>query len=226
MFCTQCGASSAEGARFCRTCGATLHTDSPTAPAPATTPASTVAEVGTVGPASSAYVGSAPGYAAGGVLPSNLGMTSASAAMSAPAAPVVYAGFWLRFVALFIDGVLLGIGGVILGVVIGIATQAQATAIATIVTLIYVVIAILYFPVMESSARQATWGKKAMGIIVTDYNGNRIGFGRAFGRFLSKIVSQLIFYIGYLMAAFTERKQALHDIMAGTLVVKGTPSER
>ncbi len=72
---------------------------------------------------------------------------------------------------------------------------------------------------MESSSKQATLGKMALGIIVTDVNGERIGFGRATGRFFGKIVSGMIFYIGYIMAGFTDRKQALHDMMAGTLVV-------
>lgn len=74
---------------------------------------------------------------------------------------------------------------------------------------------------MESSAKQATLGKMALGIVVTDLEGARIGFGRATGRYFAKILSGLILGIGFLMAAFTERKQGLHDIIAGTLVVKG-----
>ncbi|HXI44099.1 MAG TPA: RDD family protein, partial [Bryobacteraceae bacterium] len=72
---------------------------------------------------------------------------------------------------------------------------------------------------MESSHYQATLGKKALGIIVTDMNGNRISFARANGRFFGKWVSGMIMNIGYLMAAFTEKKQALHDLLAGCLVV-------
>ena len=78
----------------------------------------------------------------------------------------------------------------------------------------------LYFALMESSSKQATLGKMALGIRVTDVNGNRIGFGRATGRHFAKILSGLILGIGFLMAAFTEKKQALHDMIAGTLVVK------
>ena len=62
-------------------------------------------------------------------------------------------------------------------------------------------------------------GKRAMGIKVTDDYGRRIGFGRASGRFFGKIVSGLIFYIGFMLAGWTSRKQALHDMMAGSLVV-------
>lgn len=78
----------------------------------------------------------------------------------------------------------------------------------------------LYFTLMECSSLQATLGKKLVGIRVTDLSGQRITFGRAATRFLGKILSALILMIGFLMAAFTERKQALHDIMASTLVVR------
>jgi uncharacterized RDD family membrane protein YckC len=60
----------------------------------------------------------------------------------------------------------------------------------------------------------------ALGIRVTDLDGGRISFGRATGRYFGKILSGLILGIGFLMAAFTERKQALHDLLAGTLVVR------
>jgi len=66
---------------------------------------------------------------------------------------------------------------------------------------------------------QATLGKKLVGIQVTDLYGQRIGFGRALNRLLGKMLSALTLYIGFMMAGWTEKKQALHDIMAGTLVV-------
>ena len=78
---------------------------------------------------------------------------------------------------------------------------------------------ILYFAFFESSAMQATPGKKAMGIVVIDLDGKRISFWRAFIRNCGKIISGLILYIGYIMAGFTKKKQALHDMMAGCLVV-------
>lgn len=86
--------------------------------------------------------------------------------------------------------------------------------------LLGMVIAWLYSAVMESSPAQATLGKMAMGIKVTDLDGRPISFGRATGRHFGKIISGLLLLIGYIMAAFTERKQALHDIMAGCLVVR------
>jgi len=77
----------------------------------------------------------------------------------------------------------------------------------------------LYYAGMESSDNQATLGKKLSGIKVTDMEGGKIGFGKASGRYFGRIVSGLIFMIGYLMAGFTEKKQALHDMMAGCLVI-------
>jgi len=77
----------------------------------------------------------------------------------------------------------------------------------------------LYFAIMESSSTQGTLGKMALGIKVTNLSGDRISFGRATGRHFGKIISTFIFLIGYLMVAFTSRKQALHDMMAGCLVV-------
>jgi uncharacterized RDD family membrane protein YckC len=86
---------------------------------------------------------------------------------------------------------------------------------------IAVVLQWLYFAYLESGEKQATWGKQAMGMYVTDMAGQRITFGRASGRFFAKIVSGLVpFLIGYIMAAFTARKQALHDMIANTLVLK------
>jgi uncharacterized RDD family membrane protein YckC len=78
----------------------------------------------------------------------------------------------------------------------------------------------LYHTLMESSRYQATLGKMALGSIVTDMNGARISFARANCRFFGKWVSGAICNIGYLMAAFTEKKQALHDILASTLVIQ------
>lgn len=78
----------------------------------------------------------------------------------------------------------------------------------------------LWFTIPESSKWQATVGKKMLGLKVTDEKGERIGFGKANGRYWSKILSILILFIGFVMVAFTEKKQGLHDKMAGTFVVK------
>jgi uncharacterized RDD family membrane protein YckC len=80
----------------------------------------------------------------------------------------------------------------------------------------------LYYALFESSSKQATLGKMVCKLVVTDERGSRIGFGRATGRYFGKIISGLILCIGYMMAGWTERKQALHDTMAGTLVIKSS----
>ena len=77
----------------------------------------------------------------------------------------------------------------------------------------------LYYALMESSSRQATLGKMALGIKVVDQEGNPVSFGRATARNVAKLLSGMILMVGYVMAAFTSRKQALHDILAGCLVV-------
>ncbi len=78
----------------------------------------------------------------------------------------------------------------------------------------------LYFTLMESSSKQGTLGKMALGLAVTDLDGSRISFGRATGRYFGRIISSLIIGIGYIMAGFTDKKQALHDMMAGCLVIR------
>ena len=83
-----------------------------------------------------------------------------------------------------------------------------------------IVINWLYYALMESSAKQGTLGKMACGIKVTDMEGKPITFGRASGRFFAKILSGIICAIGYIMAGFTEKKQALHDQIASTLVLR------
>jgi len=148
-----------------------------------------------------------------------------------------YAGFGARFVAALIDGILLGVVNFVimtplLGKTISLAMQADDGVVSEFDLMVWITtflisnIAImlaawLYYAIMESSAYQATLGKKLMGIKVTDLQGARIGFGRATGRYFGKILSALIFMVGYLMAAFSEKKQALHDMISGCLVVKG-----
>ena len=138
------------------------------------------------------------------------------------AGTTIYAGFWRRVAAVIIDGLILAIVEVPLN--IGVAPDAwtQSPSRASTAYTISTVISWLYYSLMESSAKQATLGKMALGIVVTDMDGRRITFARATGRYFGKILSGLILGIGFLMAAFTEKKQALHDILASTLVVKGT----
>jgi uncharacterized RDD family membrane protein YckC len=78
----------------------------------------------------------------------------------------------------------------------------------------------LYETLFTSSSMQGTLGKKVCGLKVTDLNGARISFGKAAGRYFAKILSGIILGIGFIMVAFTERKQGLHDMIVGTYVVK------
>jgi uncharacterized RDD family membrane protein YckC len=129
----------------------------------------------------------------------------------------MYAGFWRRLAGYLIDSILVSIvGGIVFAILAGVGGDGGAV----IGYLIWIVGSFVYSAWMESSAYQATVGKIALGIQVTDLNGDRVSFGRALGRNLAKILSALILYIGFIMAAFTERKQGLHDMIAGTLVVK------
>ena len=128
-----------------------------------------------------------------------------------------YAGFWRRFAAWLIDYILVSVVTTIAVLVLGAIGDDAGLAIGYVLA---VVGGLAYYAWFESSANQATVGKMALGIQVTDLNGNRISFGRALGRTLAKILSGLILLIGYIMAAFTEKKQGLHDMIAGTLVVK------
>ncbi len=78
----------------------------------------------------------------------------------------------------------------------------------------------LYYALFESSSRQATPGKMILNLKVADFNGDKVPFGKATGRYFGKIISGLIFNIGYIMVAFTEKKQALHDMIAGCIVLE------
>lgn len=144
--------------------------------------------------------------------------------LSTPAATIsasaIYAGFWKRLAAFLLDGIILSITWIIGGFIVVLAAGKFSDDIGTLLDVIRIILGWLYFSLMESSSNQATVGKMALGIKVTDVNGNRISFARATGRYFAKIISGLILLIGYIMAAFTEKKQALHDMIAGTLVVK------
>jgi|SRR5271156_3947424 uncharacterized RDD family membrane protein YckC len=208
MFCSKCGTNVSDGAAFCSACGqptAGATTIAPARPAP----------------------GLPPTYAP---------------PVLAPILPSPYAGFWLRVVAHLIDDLLLGIGIGIL-VLIGVAMvgvgslrsmiegmngedpQIPGALISVIifVSLASILLGWLYNAGMESSRQQGSLGKMALGLIVTDLQGRPIGFGHATGRYFAKIITGLIpLGIGYAMAGFTEKKQALHDMIAGCLVLRKT----
>ena len=155
-------------------------------------------------------------------------------------AKVEYAGFWWRFLANIIDSIIISFVSWIFVIpilgIFGVSLYSLKEAgfdpeqaellifpmigLITTVSLMSTVMQWLYFALMESSKYQGTVGKMVLKIKVTDEAGNRISFARATGRYFGKIISGMILMIGYIMAGFTEKKQALHDILASCYVIK------
>lgn len=164
-----------------------------------------------------------------------------------PCAPrrmsIRYAGFWKRVAAVCIDLVVFYLPIVILGNLIGVvptprnrlewgrmptppsgpelsqAQWAMMMHLAYFTAFVYFLLA-PYYILMEQSPMQGTLGKRIMKIKVTDLNGGRIRLGRAVGRYLARHLSFMIWQIGFLMAGFTAKKQALHDMIASCLVLR------
>jgi uncharacterized RDD family membrane protein YckC len=155
--------------------------------------------------------------------------------------PRPYAGFWLRFVAYVIDVIVLGIlstpivlgAGVMMGVGEAIRDARRGGSdwnnglppsvigFIALCGLIGLVGTWLYHALLESSEWQGTLGKKVMSLEVTDLAGARVSFGRATGRHFAKFITSLIpLFIGYILAGFTEKRQAVHDMLAGSLVLR------
>lgn len=138
---------------------------------------------------------------------------------------IIYAGFFPRVGASILDTVFLTLITLIPALGIGIASvmivgpDGGANVAAAIGNLFGLIVGVAYYVGLETSAKQATWGKQIVGIKVTDLNGRRITFGRALGRYFAKILSGCTI-IGWFMPLFTEKKQALHDIVAGTFVIE------
>jgi uncharacterized RDD family membrane protein YckC len=203
MYCSRCGATVNDAATFCSSCGHPLLSGA-----------------------------SAPGAVVQTQLPN---------VAAVPARPrVEYAGFWIRFLAYLIDSVILGLGFLL--VVIPIAFLfglgdlirqihpeqeiGDAGGLVLIgLILLAMILAIfatwLYHALMESSSWQATVGKKVLDLVVTDMEGKRVSFGRSTGRHFAKIITNMIpLAIGYILAGFTERKQAVHDMISGCLILR------
>ena len=138
-------------------------------------------------------------------------------AQSKTDAQLNYAGFWKRFSAALFDWFILNFLALIL-VLINPALVEDANT-ELWFNIVGILMMWIYFAAFESSSKQATLGKMALGIKVTDLNGRRIGFGKATGRYIGRFFSMAILFIGCIMIAFTEKKQGLHDKMAGCLVV-------
>jgi uncharacterized RDD family membrane protein YckC len=153
-------------------------------------------------------------------------------AVNQPVAAV--AGFWVRFFASLVDMVLLVlvllVFQTILGVVLGVALafagipmergSDASTIVGATALVASVLVAWIFCAAMESSANQATPGKMVFGLVATAADGSRLSFHDATVRHFAKYLSTLSFLAGYFMVGFTEKKQGLHDLVAGSLVVK------
>lgn len=128
-----------------------------------------------------------------------------------------FGGFWIRFLAVLADSAIVFLLMVL--IIAGGATYFGEDMLAVAVVAAWL-FALLYWPVMQASKLQATFGKALLGMRVTGYQGNRIFFLHSLGRELSKILSSAVFMVGYILAAFTARKQSLHDLLASTYVVR------
>jgi len=209
MYCSKCGSAIGANSAFCQVCGTGVQPALASASAP----------VGATG------LPAAPGSVSPHWLP-----------------PVTrsYAGFWLRFAAYLIDKILIGTVLMAIIVPLGLLSglgeflrsvrpgqQPDPALIAAFVSSVALLIGIslvggwLYFAYFESSEWQGTVGKKVLNLAVTDLEGKRVSFGRASGRFFAKIISGLIpLGIGFILAGVTEKKQALHDMIASCLVLR------
>ena len=177
----------------------------------------------------------------GSTSPSLLGVAPPpfSDPLAPPPLPRQYAGFWIRFGAIILDGLL---SYIVVGLPLQIFQKSilpppptnpqdynaamayfeAAMPLILMFTFIHIIVDMLYYSIMESSTRQATLGKMACGLVVTDLQGDRISFGQAIGRYFAKSFISTFFTlcIGLMMAGWTEKKQALHDMICGTLVVR------
>lgn len=145
-----------------------------------------------------------------------------------------YGGFWIRVLAYLIDRIVIGAMYSPFVIYFALRMVAELRRIppnspeqfgpifhfVSIVVPLAFLVQWLYEALLTSSSWQATVGKRVLDLKVTDEGGNPISFERATGRFFAKVLSALICYIGFLMVAFTARKQGLHDLLAGTLVIK------
>jgi uncharacterized RDD family membrane protein YckC len=205
VYCSKCGTAMPDGSAFCSTCGQAFSVAAAAPRVP-------------------------------------LMNVPAAAPANAAVPRVEYAGFWLRVLAYVIDNAVIAVGILVVLIPLIILTGLggllsrirpheglEDAGFFLIIGLIFLaatvslVVTWLYHALMESSEWQATVGKKVLGLVVTDLAGRRVSFGRATGRHFGKIVTNMVpALIGYIMAGFTERKQALHDMMAGCLILRRT----
>ena len=244
MICPRCGVEAKPDATFCANCGASLspgfadgdpvegavpEVDEPSVPAEAPGPGSTGPEPTPASPMAPSLSGWEP------VAPPPAAPFAIAEPVAPPAPALAYAGFWRRWWAAFLDGIvlwalsvpfiimwLMPLTNVNMEQYEGLPSEQQMEIFGACLLfwLVTSLMEFLYFGLFESSRRRATLGRIALGIQVTDVHGNRIGLGRAFLRRLARILSVFTFGIGFLVSLVSRRRQTLHDLLARTLVVR------
>ncbi len=135
-----------------------------------------------------------------------------------------FGGFWIRVGAYFIDMIVLIIPVLLISFlfrsVIPVDDEVSLMIVEVVDSILSLIVWWVYAAVLHSSEWQATVGKRVVGLKVVDVRGNRISFGRATGRYFAEFISALILFIGYMMVGWTQKKQGLHDMIAGTYVIK------
>ena len=135
---------------------------------------------------------------------------------------VQYAGFWIRFVAMIIDGFIIGLASGIIGYVLSMLPTSSEMAAANLMKVGYgiqVLGVLTYYAAMQGGPWQATIGKKVLGLRVVRSDGTPVSYGRSIGRYFAYFVSTVTFLIGFIMAGMMPEKQALHDLIVDTRVI-------
>jgi len=137
-------------------------------------------------------------------------------------APQYFAGFDQRWMASALDWFMVLLVIIFFGVIVLLSTSDKSTQIMIALSVLGIIpiVNFIYHVVMEASPKQATYGKQILKIKVTNMQGERIDFAKSFGRNLAKILSVLTLFFGYLYSFFNSKQQCLHDVVAGTLVIK------
>ena len=183
---------------------------------------------GTFSPTDQAWSEGSPGWKpllsfTGVIMPGGASSTAASISIATPqlTESIRYAGFWIRAVAFVIDGIILGLVLVVIASLFLKRPPEQGSGLTALDVFFPIAIGIVYMAALWSSSIQATLGQKICGLrVIHAIHGDNISFMRGLGRALAMVLSGVLIGIGYLMVAFTERKRGLHDILAGTCVVK------
>ncbi len=215
MHCARCAHEAREGDHFCAACGAQLP--------PALAAALPAAEAGSDPTAAPASVPEPAAFAAPAPEPPREPLV-----WTPPVAPVepppAYAGFWRRCVATWVDALVLFFPQAILRVLMGLPVLSYddewGDRTVIVAESLGVLVTFLYAAVLECSSAQGSLGQQLLGLRVTDTHGRRIGFGRALARQFAKIVSMLLCGLGYLLQLWNGKRQTLHDMICGVLVVR------